>query len=88
MARLRDTAVSAPVIRCNMVALIDVIYVSIQLSEQRINLHLNGRRSTNDFDLLLAASSDGARAQNSPRSFARRFSTIPFGLSIFSLPIY
>lgn len=45
-----------PVMRCNMVALIDVVYVSIQLSEERINLHLNGHRSTNEIDLLLASS--------------------------------
>lgn len=46
-----------PVMRCNMVALIDVVYVSIQLSEERINLHLNGQRSTNEIDLLLASDS-------------------------------
>lgn len=70
-----------------MVAVIDVIYVSIQLSEQRINLHLDGHRSTNDFDLLLSASSDGARAQNFPLYFARHFSTIPldYPLSLFDI---
>lgn len=62
-----------------MVALIDVIYVSIQLSEQRINLHLNGHRSTNEIDLLLSASSDSACTKFSSLFLLVRFCTISSG---------